>query len=115
MVSDVTISPQSLEELGEQFGFDGKGEYCHSGMLAGAKSIYDDLKRHKILDEAMEAHSEYGLRIVGHSLGAGVAAVLGRMMKQQYPNLYCLSFSPPGCVFSERTALECKDYVCSVS
>lgn len=27
MITDVTISPQCLEELGERFGFDGTGEY----------------------------------------------------------------------------------------
>ena len=27
MITDVTISPQCLEQLGEQFGFDGAGEY----------------------------------------------------------------------------------------
>jgi len=113
MISDVTISPKSLEEIGKQFGFDGRGEYCHSGMLAGAKWIYDDLKRHKILDKAMEANPDFGLRIIGHSLGAGVAAMLGRVLRKQFPNLYCLCFSPPGCVFSERTAKESKDYVCS--
>mmetsp|Transcript_29247 Transcript_29247/g.70557 ORF Transcript_29247/g.70557 Transcript_29247/m.70557 type:complete len:702 (-) Transcript_29247:703-2808(-) len=114
MISDVTITPDSLEEIGEQFGFDGRGEYCHSGMLAGATHIYEDLKRHKILDQAMDAHPDFGLRIVGHSLGAGVAAMLGLMLRQQYPKLYCLCFSPPGCVFSERTARESREYVCSV-
>lgn len=113
MISDVTLTPKSLEATGEQFGFDGRGEFCHSGFLAGACWIYDDLKRHKILDEAMEAHSDFGLRIIGHSLGAGIAAILGRMLRQQYPNLYCLCFSPPGCVFSERIARESQEYVCS--
>ena len=113
MISDVTLTPRSLEEIGEQYGFDGRGEYCHGGMLAGACWIYEDLKRHQILDKAMEAHPGFGLRIVGHSLGAGVAAMLGRMLRQQYPTVYCLCFSPPGCVFSERTARESKDYVCS--
>jgi sn1-specific diacylglycerol lipase len=113
MITDVTVTPKDLGDVGEKFGFDGRGEYCHSGILAGACWIHDDLKRHRILDEAMEAHQDYGLRIIGHSLGAGVAAMLGRMLKQQYPKLYCLCFSPPGCVFSERTAQESKDYVCS--
>lgn len=113
MISDVTLTPKPLDEIGEKYGFDGRGEFCHSGFLAGACWIYDDLKRHRILDEALEAHSDFGLRIIGHSLGAGVAAMLGRMLRQQYPNLYCLCFSPPGCVFSERTAKESKDYVCS--
>ena len=82
-------------------------------MLAGAKWIYDDLTKHGILDKAMKAHPDFGLRIIGHSLGAGVAAVLGLMLKQQYPSLYCLCFSPPGCVFSERTARESKKYAVS--
>jgi len=82
---------------------------------AGAKWIHDDLVRHNILTEAMEANPHFGLRIVGHSLGAGVAAMLGLMLRQQFPNLYCLCFSPPGCVFSEKTARKSKDYACSVS
>lgn len=113
MISDVTLTPRSLDDLGQKFGFDGQDEFCHSGFLAGACWIYNDLKQNGILDKAMEAHSDFGLRIIGHSLGAGVAAMLGRMLLQQYPNLYCLCFSPPGCVFSERTANESKDYVVS--
>ena len=69
--------------------------------------------RHQKLHEAMNANPNYGLRIVGHSLGAGVASVLGLILRQEFPNLYCLCFSPPGCVFSERTATESKDYACS--
>jgi hypothetical protein len=45
MITDVTISPQCLEALGQKFGFDGAGEYCHNGILAGARWIYDDLER----------------------------------------------------------------------
>jgi len=33
---------------------------------------------------------------VGHSLGAGVAAILAILLKNDYPNLKCISFSPPG-------------------
>jgi hypothetical protein len=47
------------------------------------------------------------------SLGAGVAAILGLMLRQQFPNLYCLCFSPPGCVFSAKIAKESQSYVCS--
>ena len=107
------VTPKSLEEIGKQFGFDGEGEYCHSGMLSGAQNIFEDLERHKILDKAMEEHPDFGMRVVGHSLGAGVAAMLGLLLRHKYPNLYCLCFSPPGCVFSEKMARRSKDYVCS--
>jgi hypothetical protein len=45
MITDVTISPRCLEELGQEFGFNGAGEYCHNGILAGARWIHHDLER----------------------------------------------------------------------
>lgn len=38
----------------------------------------------------------YGLVIVGHSLGAGTAAILSFLLRRQYPTLHCYSYSPPG-------------------
>ena len=38
----------------------------------------------------------YGLVIVGHSLGAGTAAILSFLLRPQYPTLQCYSYSPPG-------------------
>lgn len=68
--------------------------------------------RHKILDNAISSdYSGYHLRIIGHSLGAGIASMLGLMLRRKYPSLMCLCFSPPGCVFTPRTAEESKSYV----
>ncbi len=39
---------------------------------------------------------QYDLVCVGHSLGAGTAAILAILLRQEYPNLHCYSFSPPG-------------------
>lgn len=36
------------------------------------------------------------LIIVGHSLGAGVAAILTILLKSSYPNIACFAYSPPG-------------------
>ena len=113
MITDVTLTPVSLDETGQKFGFEGRDEYCHGGILACALSIHDDLMRHNLLGTTFEAHPDFGLRIIGHSLGGGVAAMLGRILKQQYSKLYCLCFSPPGCVFTERTAKESMAYCCS--
>lgn len=38
----------------------------------------------------------YNLLIIGHSLGAGVAALIAFLLREQYPQLYCYSYSPPG-------------------
>ena len=34
--------------------------------------------------------------ITGHSLGAGTAALLSMLLRDQYPQLRCFAFSPPG-------------------
>jgi len=113
MISDVTISPDPLDDIGEEFGFDGIGEHCHRGMLEAAKYVCDDMEARKVLRNAFEDHPEFNLRIIGHSLGAGVAAVLGLMMRKQYPLLRCLCFSPPGCVFTPRIAEISKEFAWS--
>jgi pentatricopeptide repeat protein len=87
MISDVTISPESLEDVGEEFGFDGTDEFCHRGMLEAAKYVYDDMEARGVLYVALHEHPEFNLRLIGHSLGAGVAAVLGLMMRKKYPLL----------------------------
>ncbi len=41
---------------------------------------------------------EYNVVVTGHSLGAGVAAILSLLMHDlpQYKQLRCYAFSPPG-------------------
>jgi len=34
--------------------------------------------------------------ITGHSLGAGVAALLALELRPMYPHLICFAFAPPG-------------------
>lgn len=44
-VVDVLLDPEPLDELGQEYGFDSGGQYCHSGVLACAKYIMKDLNR----------------------------------------------------------------------
>jgi sn1-specific diacylglycerol lipase len=53
------------------------------------------------------------LVIVGHSLGAGTAAVLGVLMKEEYPTLKVYGYGTPGSVLDERTAKEVGSYLTS--
>ena len=39
---------------------------------------------------------KYELVLVGHSLGAGTAAILAILLKADYPTLHCYAYSPPG-------------------
>ena len=48
--------------------------YSHFGMLAAARWVLQQTKDR--LEEAMIGYPSYHLQIVGHSLGAGTAALL---------------------------------------
>ncbi|KAI3642748.1 hypothetical protein MP228_012303 [Amoeboaphelidium protococcarum] len=58
-------------------GYDTEG-FVHGGMWRRAKSLADQSgKMHKVVKRALEQHPEYGVILVGHSLGAGVACMVG--------------------------------------
>ena len=70
-------------------------------MVDAAQYIYKTLKEEHLLtrafawDKEQETHN-FQIVCVGHSLGAGAAAILAIMLRQEYPNTRCFAFSPPG-------------------
>ncbi|KAL3779019.1 hypothetical protein HJC23_011458 [Cyclotella cryptica] len=114
-VVDVLLDPSPLDNLGEQYGFSGNGQYCHGGVLECTQWLYADLTRHKILDKLLlgenSEYSDYTLRIVGHSLGAGIGVILSLMLRNTFPNLRCICYSPPGGLLTWELATSCSDFV----
>ena len=96
IVTDINVARHDLTNLGEECGFDSEGLYCHTGMLTTTEWLYRDLKKHEMLTKVLAENRSYKLRIIGHSLGAGVAAILSVLLRPKYPDLRCLAFSPPG-------------------
>jgi len=114
IVTDVSVLPESLEDVGKKYGFDGRGQYCHAGVLACFENVMRDLERHCWLERLLEQqHPEYSLRIVGHSLGAGVSTVLGYVLRSKYPSLKVFGYSPPGCTMTWDMAIGCHDFTTS--
>jgi len=117
-VTDVLIEPESLERLGQDFGFDGNGEFCHGGVLACVRNIYRDLRRHGCLEQLLlgddALYPDYTLRLVGHSLGAATCTVLSYMLRKQFPSLRCVNYSPPGCSLTWKMATACKSWCTTV-
>lgn len=73
----------------------------HKGMIEAAVYLLNKLKNDKILERAFNHNpergtKEFGLILVGHSLGAGTASILAILMKQEFRDLFCYSYSPPG-------------------
>ncbi|XP_042365035.1 diacylglycerol lipase-alpha isoform X2 [Plectropomus leopardus] len=91
----------------------------HKGMVYSAEYIKKKLEQEMILSQAFgrdlnKGTMHYGLVIVGHSLGAGTAAILSFLLRPQYPTLHCYSYSPPGGLFSEDAMEYSKEFVTSV-
>lgn len=42
------------------------------------------------------SQEKYDLVLVGHSLGAGAAAILAIMLQQEYQDVHCYAYAPPG-------------------
>lgn len=73
----------------------------HKGMVQAAVYIKNKLEEENLITRALEHNVERGsskfdLVIVGHSLGAGTAAILAILLRSRYPTLTCFSYSPPG-------------------
>ena len=73
----------------------------HKGMVQAAQYILEKLRSENLLERAFNHAPEKGSRdfkliIVGHSLGAGTACILGILLRQEYEDLQCFCYSPPG-------------------
>ena len=60
-------------------------------------------------------HNDVNLVLVGHSLGAGIAAILAKLMRATYPDLKCYGYGIPGAVMDTVTSNECNEYVFNLS
>lgn len=124
LVTDLQLSPVSMEDVGQVCGFNGSEFYAHRGILTRAKWIVNDIKEKGVLrkllllpngnDEECYPLSDYNFVLTGHSLGAACAAMIATMLKPVISDLKCYAFCPPGCSTSLNYATECQKYVVSV-
>lgn len=71
-----------------------KGKHrAHHGMLEAAKRVADATG--ETVSAALDANPDYSLVLVGHSLGGGVAAVLGTLWESRYPDLVVYGYGSP--------------------
>ncbi|KAK6930615.1 Fungal lipase-like domain [Dillenia turbinata] len=101
--------------------------YGHLGIIGAARDLYmqvegnfrcnDDLRGSSgLLSSLLGAGCEcdgYNLRIVGHSLGGAIAALLGIRLYGRFPNLHVYAFGPLPCVDSV-VADACSGFITSV-
>ncbi|KAI5945498.1 diacylglycerol lipase-beta isoform X1 [Manis javanica] len=87
---------------------------AHKGISQAARYIYQRLINDGILSQAFSIAPEYRLVIVGHSLGAGAAALLAIMLRNSYPQVRCYAFSPPRGLLSKSLHEYSKNFIVSL-
>ncbi|PIA29866.1 hypothetical protein AQUCO_05800146v1 [Aquilegia coerulea] len=97
--------------------------YGHSGIVETARELFMQVDGQSgdfnstgflssLLGVGCECHG-YNVRIVGHSLGGAIGALLGIRLYRRYPNLHVYSYGSLPCVDS-IVAEACSDFVTSI-
>ena len=96
-VTDIQISPSEF-----------RSGYVHGGFMKAADYVYKSTI--DILKELKRTHEDYAIRIVGHSLGGGVATLFTLKAASELPGLRTVVFGAPPCV-SKNLVPETKKYI----
>ncbi|XP_059632852.1 uncharacterized protein LOC132275397 [Cornus florida] len=98
--------------------------YGHSGVIEAARDLFMQIEGSNgssshcsgflssLLGTGCECHG-YGVRLVGHSLGGAIAALLGIKLYRRYPNLHVYAYGPLPCV-DPVIADACSEFVTSI-
>ncbi|KAL1110889.1 hypothetical protein V6Z11_D02G018000 [Gossypium hirsutum] len=98
--------------------------FGHSGIVETARDLYTQIEGYPgdesqsggfvslLLGVGCECEG-YNLRVVGHSLGGSIAALLGIRLYGKFPNLHVYSYGPLPCVDSV-VADACSDFITSI-
>lgn len=103
MFTDLTAGAEHFEAPGMP-----ADSTAHRGMIAGAEQLLKRLQDGNILDRAFATYADYQLVLTGHSLGAGVAILLGAKLRSRYSDLRVYAFATPAGLLS-RQAAQCTE------
>lgn len=87
----------------------------HHGMLEAAQAVQKAVE--DVIRSELDARPDFKLVLVGHSMGGGVAALLGMLWEPIFPDLMVYAYGPP-CVIpltdKESTIIKSESNVISV-
>lgn len=86
---------------------------CHSGILQTACYVKKVLEEHSLLEKGFQDTGMERIVVTGHSLGAGVAAILSILLKDNYDDVRCFAYAPPGGLLGRKSSDYSKDFIVS--
>ncbi|KAJ3046076.1 hypothetical protein HDV00_003826 [Rhizophlyctis rosea] len=112
----IALEPVPFIEEADTSGKPVEVEWCHSGVFKTVESIMRDIKEYDVFGKwkEMEEYADYGIVVCGHSLGAGVAALLSYYLRVEGHDAVCYAYEPPGCLVTTRLARHMDSYVTSI-
>ena len=108
--SDSKSLPTEAHRRLRRDGSDG----CRSGSKDEGPQLRCPMLDSTAADGAPPQRRGLQLIITGHSLGAGVAALLSLLLRPHFPGIRCYAFSPPGALVSPSLAKTMEEWVTSV-
>lgn len=115
-VTDVVASPSQVPVADLQ-----EPAYAHEGMTKSVQKIISILETNGILSLVVDKNAKYedhNIVVVGHSLGAGCAAILAILLREKYPQLKprlrCFAYAPPGGLLSRNLSDYSKTFILSL-
>lgn len=90
----------------EEFSAPGFPEntFAHYGMSKCSDQIIKDLENENLLEKILQAHADYDLVLTGHSLGAGLAILVGAKLRAKYRDLKVFAFAAPAGTLTREAA-----------
>ncbi|KAJ3278673.1 hypothetical protein HK104_002114, partial [Borealophlyctis nickersoniae] len=115
----IDLEPLLFEGMEEE-GTTVSVEWCHSGVLKTARNIIKDIRETDVLGMLKggkgekEEYKDYSVVVCGHSLGAGVAALVAYYLHLGGYPVQCYAYEPPGCLITAQAASFMNPFVTSV-
>lgn len=109
LITDIAAASDSFECAGVP-----SGSTAHKGMIIGVKVILKQMEQYKVLERAFAMYPNYHLTITGHSLGAGLAILLGLLIRPRYPDLRVYAFATPAGLLSREAARVTEEFVLTI-
>lgn len=104
--TDLAAAPRAFHAEGMP-----KDTVAHHGMSICSENMIAALEEDNLLEKALCQYPDYGFVITGHSLGAGLAVLVGAKLRPKYPDLMVYGFATPSSLLSREAAKFTEQFV----